>query len=47
VVLEPVKGRPGAQPIELANDLVFAMLGAELPTRFLESLGINMEIKHR
>jgi len=47
VVLEPVKGRAGAQPVELANDLVFAMLGAELPTRFLESLGISMEIKHR
>ena len=45
VVLEVVKGHvknpegAGAAPIELANDLVFAMLGAELPTRFLESLG--------
>lgn len=53
VVLEVVKGHvknpegAGAAPIELANDLVFAMLGAELPTRFLESLGIRMEIKHR
>jgi thioredoxin reductase len=47
VALEPVKGRAGGQPVELENDLIFAMLGAELPTRFLESLGIRMEIKHR
>ena len=53
VVLELVKGHlknpegAGAAPIELENDVVFAMLGAELPTRFLESLGIRMEIKHR
>lgn len=53
VVLEMVKGHvqnpegEGAVPIELENDLVFAMLGAELPTRFLESLGIRMEVKHR
>jgi thioredoxin reductase (NADPH) len=53
VALEMVKGHvrnpegAGAAPIELDNDLVFAMLGAELPTRFLESLGIRMEIKHR
>jgi thioredoxin reductase len=55
VVLEQVKGpakKPdgraaAAEVIELDNDLVFAMLGAELPTRFLESIGIRMEIKHR
>ncbi len=53
VLLELVKGHVknpaggGAEPIEIENDLVFAMLGAELPTRFLESLGITMEVKHR
>ena len=53
VVLQPVKGpstadvRAAPGPIELENDLVFAMLGAELPTRFLQSLGIRMEVKHR
>jgi thioredoxin reductase (NADPH) len=53
VILNPVKGQtagtPGApaNPIELENDIVFGMLGAELPTRFLESIGIKMEIKHR
>ncbi|HKD66175.1 MAG TPA: NAD(P)-binding domain-containing protein [Candidatus Binataceae bacterium] len=55
VVLQPVKrqvkspdGRASAsEPVELDNDLVFAMLGAELPTRFLESIGIKMEVKHR
>jgi thioredoxin reductase (NADPH) len=55
VVLEPVQGHlknpdgraAAADLIELDNDLVFAMLGAELPTRFLESLGIRMEVKHR
>jgi thioredoxin reductase len=42
------EGRPvTAAPIELDNDIVFGMLGAELPTRFLESLGIRMEVKHR
>lgn len=33
--------------IELDNEVIFAMLGAELPTRFLETLGIQMEIRHR
>jgi thioredoxin reductase (NADPH) len=55
VVLNPVKAQAGsagasgapASPVELENDIVFAMLGAELPTRFLESIGIRMEIKHR
>jgi thioredoxin reductase (NADPH) len=53
VILKPVKGRAAAPDgqaageIELDNDMVFAMLGAELPTRFLESIGITMEIKHR
>ncbi len=53
VLLELVKGHvknpagAGAEPLEIENDLVFAMLGAELPTRFLESLGITMEVKHR
>jgi len=55
VVLQPVKGQSkspdgrtdGAEVVELENDIVFAMLGAELPTRFLESIGIRMEVKHR
>jgi thioredoxin reductase (NADPH) len=49
VILQPVKGSAAsdAAQIELENDIVFAMLGAELPTRFLESIGIRMEIKHR
>jgi thioredoxin reductase len=52
VVLAPAKdktaeGDGGTGPIELDNDIVFAMLGAELPTRFLESIGIRMEVKHR
>ncbi len=51
VVLQPVKGSvrtpAAASAIELDNDVIFAMLGAELPTRFLESIGIRMEVKHR
>ena len=55
MVLQPLKGHPKGPDgrtaptdiIELENDLVFAMLGAELPTRFLESIGIRMEVKHR
>src|SRR5579875_3708105 len=35
------------EPTELDNDCVFAMLGAELPTRFMESIGIQMERKGR
>ncbi len=53
VVLQPTtglsaEGRAAAdRVIELENDVVFAMLGAELPIRFLESIGIRMEVKHR
>jgi thioredoxin reductase (NADPH) len=30
------------QPAEVENDFIFAMLGAELPTRFMKSTGIKM-----
>ena len=30
------------QPAEIENDSIFAMLGAELPTRFMKSTGIKM-----
>ena len=49
VVLQPVKGgsvaglAAGAATgeVELDNDVIFAMLGAELPTKFLKSIGIK------
>jgi thioredoxin reductase (NADPH) len=53
VVLSPLAGggperQAGAgavvltQPAEIENDFIFAMLGAELPTRFMKSTGIKM-----
>ncbi|HTR60613.1 MAG TPA: NAD(P)-binding domain-containing protein [Candidatus Binataceae bacterium] len=33
------------EPIELENDVVFAMLGADLPTRLMKSFGIRMTRK--
>jgi thioredoxin reductase len=54
VMLEPVKSAPRqelktvvARPAELENDLIFAMIGAELPTAFLKSIGIKMVSKGR
>ncbi|HVA40677.1 MAG TPA: NAD(P)-binding domain-containing protein [Candidatus Binataceae bacterium] len=54
VVLEPVAGsappsgaQVSAQTLELDNDLIFAMVGAELPTRFLKSFGVRMVRKSR
>jgi thioredoxin reductase len=49
VALEPIKYR-GAQaahaapdgPIEVANDLIFALIGAELPTAFLRKIGVKL-----
>ena len=39
-------GGPGtvvlAEPVELENDVIFAMLGAELPTRLMKAFGIRM-----
>ena len=35
------------QPAEIDNDLIFAMLGAELPTRFMKATGIRMIKKGR
>jgi thioredoxin reductase (NADPH) len=44
-------GGPGtvvlAEPRELENDVIFAMLGAELPTRLMKSFGIRMMRKGR
>lgn len=56
VMLEPVKSRArvdsqqgpaAAAPFELENDVIFAMIGAELPTSFLKSIGIKMVSKGR
>jgi len=56
VVLEPVKSRAQVDtppsvaptlPFELDNDAIFAMIGAELPTSFLKSIGIKMISKGR
>jgi thioredoxin reductase len=56
VVLEPVKNS-GADstasrvtpdgPIEVENDIIFAMIGAELPTAFLKKMGVKMGSKGR
>ena len=35
------------QPVEIENDFIFAMLGAELPTRFMKATGIRMVKKGR
>jgi thioredoxin reductase len=52
IVLEPVKAKSGAPQaegidniVELDNDVIFAMIGAELPTRFLKSIGLRMTTK--
>ncbi|MBV8770767.1 MAG: NAD(P)-binding domain-containing protein [Deltaproteobacteria bacterium] len=34
-------------PIEIENDFIFAMIGAELPTAFLQAIGIKMVSKGR
>jgi thioredoxin reductase (NADPH) len=55
VVLSPVKltGRQrepesvSAEPIEIENDFIFAMIGAELPTAFLRAIGVRMVSKGR
>jgi thioredoxin reductase (NADPH) len=55
IVLEPVKsaGHPdeaqaaSRRPIEIENDFIFAMIGAELPTAFLRAIGIKMVSKGR
>jgi thioredoxin reductase len=45
----PQSSDPGVvkltEPIEIDNDFVFAMLGAELPTAFMKSIGIRMTRK--
>jgi thioredoxin reductase len=35
------------RPIEIENDFIFAMIGAELPTAFLRAIGIKMVSKGR
>ena len=52
IVLDPVKVKTGApqatslvSDLEIDNDVIFAMIGAELPTRFLKSIGIRMTAK--
>jgi thioredoxin reductase (NADPH) len=55
VVLSPVKlssGAPAAgpflhEPVELTNELIFALIGAELPAGFLKKIGIRMGSKGR
>jgi thioredoxin reductase (NADPH) len=56
VVLEPVKSKAGAVtsqsaeplgPVEIENDIIFAMIGAELPTAFLKAISIKMVSKGR
>lgn len=55
VVLGPIKSRgtqaaaqtAAAGPTEIANDIIFAMIGAELPTAFLKSIGVKMVRKGR
>lgn len=55
VVLEAVKNADGersvapaaAAPLEIDNDIIFAMIGAELPTAFLKKIGIKLVSKGR
>jgi hypothetical protein len=35
------------RPIEIENDFIFAMIGAELPTAFLRAIGVRMVSKGR
>jgi len=54
-VLQPVKPpsrqpdmqAAAAKPLEIENDTIFAMIGAELPTAFLRAIGIKMVSKGR
>jgi thioredoxin reductase len=55
VVLEPVKRKSAPEddsfvlsgPVEIENHVIFAMIGAELPTGFLKSIGVRMGSKGR
>jgi thioredoxin reductase (NADPH) len=55
VVLETVKSADGRREVpvvsqtqtEVENDIIFAMIGAELPTAFLRAIGIKMVSKGR
>jgi thioredoxin reductase len=55
IVLSPVKLASGAratgpllrEPVELTNELIFALIGAELPAGFLKKIGIRMGSKGR
>ena len=52
VVLAPVKN-PGVDslpldgPTAIDNDVIFAMIGAELPTAFLKQIGVKLVSKGR
>ena len=39
-----VIGTPGG-PLEIANEVVFALIGAELPIGFLKKVGVRMAKK--
>jgi thioredoxin reductase (NADPH) len=48
IVLRPTNPKAGASTaadIVLENDVIFAMIGAEPPTRFLKSIGVQMTTK--
>lgn len=47
VVLRRIGAPGGTPPIELPNDVIFAMIGAELPTAFFRSIGIKLGAKGR
>jgi hypothetical protein len=52
VVLDPVKNPvvdslPLDGPIVIDNDIIFAMIGAELPTAFLKKIGVKLVSKGR
>jgi thioredoxin reductase (NADPH) len=56
IVLEPVKNAAANTtpsrntpegPLEIDNDIIFAMIGAELPTAFLRKMGIKLVSKGR
>jgi len=54
VILEPAQPTRQANieagaagPVELDNDVIFAMIGAELPTAFLKAIGVKLVSKGR
>ena len=56
IVLDPVKNpatnttpsrNPSGGALEIDNDIIFAMIGAELPTAFLRKMGVKLVRKGR